>query len=217
VVVAQKIERKGCGLNLTRETLQGILNHSKGAEKITINDSLPHEYNIVMLSDKISYVFSDVQDIQRFRLKYDQNELNKMLDNFGFNQRKRIAKCMLNLIQESAEKGKISFENSEIAEGFKVLKEWMYNNIYKNLNNRKLLSSIMNMLYDQLLELENKIGVCPAVFIALMTDDDVMEINNKLCSLSNLEINDFSYFGAMEIINNLFDKSIDFTNPDLNW
>jgi len=41
VIVAQSIERKGKGLNLTAATLETILNHSSGDKEMTINKQQP--------------------------------------------------------------------------------------------------------------------------------------------------------------------------------
>ena len=60
VLIAQHIERNGMGLNLCHETLEGMLNHSRGAGKLAIVNSKPAEYSVVMFSDKIAYTFSDL-------------------------------------------------------------------------------------------------------------------------------------------------------------
>ena len=56
VVVAQRIERKGTGLKLTYETLEGLLLHSRGGRNMRGAVDSIEEYNAVMYADKISYV-----------------------------------------------------------------------------------------------------------------------------------------------------------------
>lgn len=59
VRVVQKIEKDGQGLNLTKEVLDGMLNHRGAGNPSTI------EGKIVQISDKIAYINHDVDDAIR--------------------------------------------------------------------------------------------------------------------------------------------------------
>jgi len=82
MVIAQRIERMGKGLNLSFETLEGMGNHSRGDGSLTINPNLPLEYTAVMYADKIVYTFSDIKD--GLRNGYlQENHLPPHLDKLG--------------------------------------------------------------------------------------------------------------------------------------
>ena len=217
VVLAQEIERKGNGLNLTRDTLNGILYHSSGDKEVEIDESLPLEFGTVKYADKISYLFADIQDI--FRMKCDCNlaELEKMLAFFGKTQRERVAKCLFHLVKESCEENKISFKYSDTAKKFSELKNWMYQNVYKKISNKDFCRSAIVFLYNALRPICNQIQIDPIIFIALMTDRDVISFASQMFHKPLLQMGDFANVGAMEIAEHIRGKTIDFTNPGLDW
>jgi len=212
VVVSQKIERKGLGLNLSYETLEGILNHSRGSGDMNINSSVTEESNLVMFSDKISYTFSDLNDA--IRVGYiSKSKLPKIVKYFGKNQRERILKVSYDFIKESSEEGKISFSKSETSRKFADLRSWMYENVYFILDVEDYRIKIYNDLKNISLFLSDyfKGKVNPYLAIACMTDSEVRKFS---AHLNNGGIKDLNY-GFIEIVNNLLGKKIDIFDPDL--
>ena len=59
VRVVERLEKQGRGLNLTWEVRDGILNHKTGTTPATL------EGQIVRLSDKIAYIYHDMDDAIR--------------------------------------------------------------------------------------------------------------------------------------------------------
>lgn len=213
VVVAQKIERKGLGLNLSYETLEGILNHSRGAGDMNINSYVTEESNLVMFSDKIAYTFSDLNDA--IRIGYiNESKLPKIVKHFGKNQRERILKVSYDLIKESSEEGKVSFSKSETSKKFSELRNWMYENVYFILDVEDYRIKIYNELKVISLFVSDyfKGGINPYLVISCMTDSEVRKFSSHL---NNGGIKDFKY-GFIEIINNLLGKEINIFTPDLN-
>ena len=95
VVLCQYFERYGNGLNLTRETLEGILRHSTGNEKFGYRDI--DEYTVVRCSDKIAYIFSDLNDVERLPIQRrieNFEEIQKYADLLGKNQAERVVKVV---------------------------------------------------------------------------------------------------------------------------
>ena len=213
VVVAQKIERKGLGLNLCYETLEGILNHSRGAGDMNINSHVTEESNLVMFGDKIAYTFSDLNDA--IRVGYiNESKLPKIVKHFGKNQRERILKVSDALIKESREEGKVSFSKSETSKKFAELRSWMYENVYFVLDVEDYRVKIYNDLKSVSLfiadHFEGKIN--PYLAIACMTDSEVRKFSSYL---NNGGVKDFNY-GFIEIINSILEKEINIFSPDLN-
>jgi len=212
VVVAQKIERKGKGLNLTYETLEGILNHSRGAGVMSVNYDVTEEATLVMYADKIAYTFSDLNDSIRIGL-LKESSLSSLVKFFGKNQRERIANVSYEFIKESSEQGKVSFSKSEIAKNFAHLRSWMYRNIYSSLDEPskvfrilkqlKEISSFLNKYYNK--------KASPYFAISCMTDSEVVNFHKDILEG---KISNFNY-GFIEIIDNFLDKEINIFEPDL--
>ncbi|MFA5406259.1 MAG: HD domain-containing protein [Candidatus Nanoarchaeia archaeon] len=102
VIIAELIERKGAGLNLCYETLEGIINHSRDKGVLFSDDNIKPEYSTVMYADKISYTFSDINDSIREGRLTDKNKIiNYCANKLGFNQRERTMRCINSLCNES--------------------------------------------------------------------------------------------------------------------
>ncbi len=218
VVVCQKIERKGGGLNLTHQTLECILNHSRGAGELTLTGASA-EADVVMYSDKISYIFADYNDVftrralhdSRFRLE-DFPGLKEGMDWFGANHRERTAACIAALCLESAEKGRVCFRDSEAAQRFDQVKKLMY----------KAYTLVPPKYHQRMLELVHEYlppavpGVQPEIVLALLNDLDVAWLAQRTAS-GVITREDLSQLAVADILDHLKDKIIDFADPDLGW
>lgn len=216
VIIAQKIERQGEGLNLTRQVLEGILSHSGSSEILpgTKEVKISEEAKVVKYSDKISFTLADTNDIFRRTRVLDINafpQIDRLLRLCGDHQRERLLYYIKGLCQESAEKKEVSFKTSESAQIFAELKHNM-DQVYKlvNLqNSTEILGRVHSILSKSAL-----IGDAdPAIVLALMTDDDVLYLNGKSC----INTRDFCDCSVAEIVEYLNGKNIDFSDPDLDW
>ncbi|HOZ53386.1 MAG TPA: HD domain-containing protein [bacterium] len=173
LTVAEKIERKGLGLNLSFETLEGITYHSKGIGETNIITNIPMEYNVVMLADKIAYLFSDINDARRLgRLK----KIPKELYFLGDNQREQVDNCITSLCLESAQEEFLSFEKSIQSQAFKFLRDWMMKNFYTTMDEEKERGILWNKLLSSVKFLKEILDIprwqIPVV-LATMTDQEV--------------------------------------------
>ncbi|MEI6650904.1 MAG: HD domain-containing protein [Candidatus Moraniibacteriota bacterium] len=218
-IVAQHIERKGVGLNLAFETLEGILFHSGGRKSISSWSDLRAEYAVIRLADKIAFTFSDLNDALRYGYLGSDRGFDAMVWNwFGSNQRERIANCVHALVQESAEENHISFSRSETAQRFEELKKWMYENVYSQVDST-IQATILERTYD-FLSTGPAFEECdPAMLLALLTDDETDAIGHILLESKRLRADNglIKNFGIMEIIPDLKGKRIDLFDPDLGW
>ncbi|MFH0857321.1 MAG: HD domain-containing protein [Candidatus Magasanikbacteria bacterium] len=211
VVIAQHIERSGIGLNLTWQTLQGILQHSRGADELT--ECSFQEATVVMYADKIAYTFADVNDVERcFKPLDELPEIQELLGWFGSNQDTRIRRCILALCNESGEKGTVSFKDSEEAINFAQLKELLYQQVYFELEEmRNYERACLHNAFEHLKRLVQ--GISPWVALALLTDDEVIQLARaRRIHLPHI----FPTLSVSEIIPHL-KQSIDYTNVDLDW
>lgn len=217
VVTAQKVERKGLGLNLSFETLEGILNHSRGGAEASINNGVSAEASLVMLADKIAYTFSDVNDALRLgHLK--EKGLPKSVKFFGSNQRERLAKTIYALVSESASLGKLSFSTSPEANNFYQLRDWMYRNLYLVLdgedNRQRLLSELAEI--GEFFTEDFSLGINDKFLaLAILTDSEAKKLSWKKRGVKSLE--DFEKEGFWEILKSLDLKNspIEVFSPDL--
>jgi dGTPase len=204
-IVMQFIERKGRGLNLCHETLNGGMCHSGNFAHLCETQ----EAWVLRYADKFAYIFADINDIV-MREKYPVgDEILNLVNSFGKNQRERTSTVMAGLIIESAEIGKVSFEHSELAIRFKKLRDLMYE-VYPHVTQQKV-GDILGPVHDFLEML--KIGD-PFLLLALMTDKDALLISQTPMRDAHL----FRRTALSEIAPYLKEiGEIDLCDPGLDW
>lgn len=234
VVVAQSIERGGRGLNLTHQTLEVMLNHSRGDKECKPGDGVLPEADVVMFCDKIAYIWADINDIF-FRTKIlnldDFSELKRLIYAAGSIQRERTESSIRGLCLESAAAGRVVFEKCEAAQIFHAVKKRMYDDKVYAQADAPHLQEIMTTAYECLCEAEilKEKNIDPAVAFALMTDNDVSGLVTKLQMLQNFGVMTktsqkdlvaahLDTCSVSDIIKNRKTTApIDFMNPDMDW
>lgn len=121
VRVAEFIE----DLNLTAETLDGILNHSYDFQPNTL------EGQVVRISDKIAYLNHDIQDALRANIISIDRIPQESIKYFSTSNHIRITKFISDIIHNSYGKQVISM-SEECHREFVRLRDWMFNNVYDN-------------------------------------------------------------------------------------
>ena len=198
VRIVEKLERNGRGLNLTKEVIDGILNHSGLGNKE--NNSKTLEGRIVKYSDKIAYLNHDIDDSIRaglLREEYLPKEAIKVLGNNHSQRIQVLVTDMVNETQKNLANGIYDIKQSdEVKEAMIELRRYMFSNIY--LGNvlkeerdkaKFILTHVIEYYYknsEQLPELYQiivkeeglKRGV--ADYIAGMTDDYCISTFNKI-------------------------------------
>ena len=112
-------------LNLTQETLDGILNHSYDCLPSTL------EGQVVRLSDKIAYINHDIQDAIRARIISNDDIPCETVEYFSTTNRIRLTKIINDIVENSYGKDKILMSD-ECFEQFINLRTWMFNHVYNN-------------------------------------------------------------------------------------
>ncbi len=212
VVVAQKLERLSqrdnrFGLNLTWETLDGMMRHSGR----NFSEIMTPEAKIVRYSDKIAYLLADYNDF--IRMGWDcSRKVTTIVNWFGRNQRDRTMRIILALCKESVNVGKVSFEDTEPAKRFAELRTEMLKE-YPRIVEQDV-GRFLGPIYDFL---ENTNKIPGWLGIALLTDTEV-------CGLMShpgmLNWNSIRQTGLGEFLKNQTPEqlaSIDPLDPNLNW
>jgi dGTPase len=209
-VVAAFIERGGNGLNLTKETLKGMYEHSRGGAELTTDGMSLQESLVAMYSDKIAYITSDINDLRRQNLfsESDYRFIDSLLPG---TQRDRVNQCITALIQESSQMGRVSFKESDVAINFSKVKDLMHN-YYQSLNRRSLAENIKTV-YGSLDEIPQLQRYDKTILIGLMTDRELHQVNTISCN-KRLSLDDLRNFGVFEIIDLGFLEGQTYTDLD---
>ncbi|MDD2730631.1 MAG: HD domain-containing protein [Candidatus Portnoybacteria bacterium] len=208
-VVAQEIERRGKGMNLSFEVLAGVCCHSGDG----LAEASAEEYRLVYHNDKINYVSHDINDA--IRVGYlEEKSLPDFARRLGQTQREREKNCFEALIKESAEQGKVSFGYSLTARDFARTRQWMFEKVYNRINERPV-SFILGSIYDFFAR-EDYFSDCdPIVLISLLSDEDCYNFARNL--LTSISIKGINTLGFMEIVPFLRGKKINWEEPDFFW
>jgi dGTPase len=125
VRVVEKLEKDGRGLNLTFEVRDGILNHEMNLTPQTL------EGKIVRLSDKISYVNSDIDDSIRAGILKETDLPEDITSLLGNSMNKRLNTLVHDMITYSESIDDISL-SPEIMDAFLSLRKFLFTNVYTN-------------------------------------------------------------------------------------
>lgn len=198
VRVVRKIENKGKGLNLTKEVLDGILNHSGFSNGDCKATTL--EGQVVRYADKIAYVNHDIDDSIRAGILIEDNIPKDVIKILGKTNSHRIdtlvKDCVTNTIK-NIEDGNFNVSLSpEIGEALTELRRFMFQNVYLGdfLNEERfkakfILGQVLeyyykhpNLMPDFYKEICATEGVHRGVadYIAGMTDDYCTNEFNKI-------------------------------------
>lgn len=198
VRVVNKIENKGNGLNLTKEVLDGILNHSGFSNNYSKAVTL--EGQVVRFADKIAYVNHDIDDSIRAGILNEEDIPKDIIKILGKTNGQRIdtlvKDCVMNT-KKNLENGilKVNLSN-EIGEALSELRKFMFKNVYLGdfLNEERFKAkfvlknvleyyyknpSLMPKFYQSICEDEG-IHRGVADYVAGMTDDYCTNEFNKI-------------------------------------
>ena len=198
VRIVEKLERNGRGLNLTKEVIDGILNHSGLGNKENTSRTL--EGRVVKCSDKIAYLNHDIDDSTRAGLLSEECLPKEAINVLGNSHSKRIKVLVTDMVNETQKNLKNGIydikQSDEVKEAMIELRKYMFSNIYlgsvlkEERDKAKFILTHVIEYYcknnDKLPELYKRIadeeglkrGV--ADYIAGMTDDYCLSNFNKI-------------------------------------
>lgn len=125
VRVVEVLEKKGQGLNLTKEVRDGILNHRTSGHPSTL------EGQVVRLSDKIAYINHDIDDAIRAGLMSEDKLPSEMTDVLGHSVRERLNTLIHDVIHNSMGRPSIIM-STDMERAMKALRVYMFENLYLN-------------------------------------------------------------------------------------
>jgi len=131
--VVDVLENEGTGLNLTFETRDGILNHTKGERDTAqaLEDDLPStlEAMVIRLADRIAYVNHDIDDAIRAELLTQEDLPADCRRVLGETHSRRIGTMVEDIIERSAEQPRL-FMRPQIVQALDDLKDFLFERVY---------------------------------------------------------------------------------------
>jgi len=139
------IEKDGRGLNLTVETRDGILGHSKGRSNILGHlagqgsESLPAslEGQVVRVADRIAYVNHDIDDSKRAGLLGEDDIPDDISEILGERHSTRITRMVQDVVSHSQGISEIRM-SEEVQQATDRLKDFLFTHVYSGTSVAKL-------------------------------------------------------------------------------
>jgi dGTPase len=157
--VVDTLEKGGQGLNLTFETRDGILGHSKGRSDLqdaagtaARMGGLPLEASVVRICDRIAYVNHDIDDAVRAGLLRHEDLPHETLSVLGRTHGERITTMVLNVIETSTDRPTVAM-GEPILGATNRLKDFLFTNVYTQRNAAKAELAKGSQLLKQLFRL----------------------------------------------------------------
>ncbi len=140
--VVEKLENGGRGLNLTWETREGILKHSKARENILADGwgtASTLEGQIVKLADSVAYLNHDIADAIRAGMLAEEDLPSRARETLGTTHRDRIDALVLDIVgtswaatgEEGGEDAPRISMSDEAAAATNELRDFMFHNVYE--------------------------------------------------------------------------------------
>ena len=187
--VVDVLEKDGRGLNLTCEVRDGILNHKKSGNPVTL------EGKCVSVADRIAYINHDLDDAFRAGILKKTDVPKSIREVLGDSSRERINTAISSVYRNSEGKNYVAMEES-VERASEELRSFMFERVYNTDSARgeeekaeRMLTAMFDYYFkntDKLPETFKKLteiyGVEQAVcdYISSMTDRYAVYTFNKL-------------------------------------
>ena len=186
VRVVRVLEKNGQGLNLTKEVLDGIVNHTSGTAATL-------EGRVVRLSDRIAYINHDIDDAIRARVLAEDDIPAPIRNLLGNRRSERINTLVHSVVANSG--GDICLA-ADVNEAFEELHDFMFRMVYRNPVAKgqegkaiKMVQQLYNYFaerpeqlpkeYQRVLE-QDGVRRAACDYIAGMTDRYAVDVYNEL-------------------------------------
>ena len=136
--VVDKLEKNGRGLNLCHETRIGILNHTTGLPRDTVESAL------VRLADHIAYLNHDLDDAERAGIVTPGDVPDIIRDRIGTRNSQRLNAMVTDVIENSPA-GEIGFSPA-MREAYNTFYRFMHEAVYHNPEAKGEESKVKDLL-----------------------------------------------------------------------
>ena len=161
--VVDRIERDGRGLNLCNETRIGILNHTTGQPRGTL------EADVVRLADRVAYINHDLDDAMRGGIVQPEDVPAIVRERVGERNSVRINSILTDIIDHSGD-GELRM-SPDMQEAVDVFTTFMYEGVYYNpiaKGEERKVQNILGSIWEYYV---NRIDELPAVYQSIADDE----------------------------------------------
>ena len=169
VRIVELLEKDGQGLNLCRETVDGIRNHG------TANMPKTLEGQVVRLSDKIAYINHDIDDAIRAGVLTEEDLPRKYTDILGHSVKSRLNRLIHDIITESSGKPEI-LQSEEIGQAMFGLRAFMHQAVYRSSRVKAEEKKAQQMLKELFYYYGDHMERIPGSYTRLMASGERKEI-----------------------------------------
>lgn len=163
--VVDLLENDGRGLNLTEQTRDGILRHSKPDRSIegeVAGTPLTAEAQVVKISDSIAYMNHDFDDAVRNGILTDRDLPDLVRSTLGERHSRRIDTLVNDVVEESAplvetpvEGGQVIHMSPPILEAANQFREMLFEKVYRPVNDMpatRMAGNIVIQLFEHFVQ-----------------------------------------------------------------
>jgi dGTPase len=183
--IVDRVEKNGRGLNLTYEVKDGIGKHSDGKKGLDAKVQLPAtpEGRVARISDKISYVCSDLDDLLRVGVIKRSRIPKSALKLLGPRKSRWIGTLNRAVVGCSLATGDIAFYG-DVYGAFEEIRQFMYDTAYGKGEMEKefekaretIRSVFMRVMETEFSGLDQKVAAFKALdVVACMTDQSILK------------------------------------------
>ncbi len=187
--VVDALEKDGCGLNLTQETRDGILKHSKGRGPLLMPDAdsraMTLEGQIVRLADIVAYVNHDLDDAIRGGVIKQTDLPSAIVKVVGDSHSHRIGRMVSDLIGQSLAVGGSQIKiSAEMDDAVRALRAWLFERVYE-----------VDAVHSDFVKASRMLSELFSYFVA--NEDDFISAGGRRYSADSIEISVADFIAGM--------------------
>ena len=131
--IVEKLEKNGAGLNLTKQTRDGILKHSSptegGLETAAWGEPETPEGWVVRYADKIAYLHHDIDDAMRAEIITESDLPQDIRSALGNDRAERLDTMIYDVVVTSYGKPEVTMSD-DVLGATNALRKFMFDNVY---------------------------------------------------------------------------------------
>lgn len=163
--VVQLLEKDGKGLNLTKEVLDGILNHQTAGTPATLEGA------VVRLSDKIAYINHDIDDAIRGHIICEEDIPKELTDVLGHSLKERLNTLVHDIVSNSFDRPEIVMSQGTM-QAMNDLRAYMFRNVYTNPVAKGQEYKAENMLEQLFVHYKKNIHLLPQEYRTMLENGE---------------------------------------------
>ena len=164
VRVAEKLERAGKGLNLSKEVLNGFICHTKGTWPYT------REGCVVRYADHIAYMNHDIEDAVTAGVLRNEDIPAEITSVLGSTKSERITSLIMAIVEHGAED--IGMD-AERAAAYEALHDFMYSTVYVDKVAKKEEQKVDKLIRELYAYFKDTPTHMPQAFLYIMWQEGV--------------------------------------------